>query len=428
MSKRKHKHRNGSALESLMGKSFRSGGKNPALPDLPVLPPLTAEQEATFQAIFDKYRYGRPGPEVPLPLEGANLHAAPRAVVPAPEQSAGADALPSWQELVRLRDAELAGFDLAVINLACAAGLPGTEHLDYVACLRTLDAWTDAVREGTNRMADHFQANPAEYNHSWAYCCVLTLVTVLQRNLGVHYNPDLIAADATVGVDDVFLHGLLQGKGGTCANMPVLYVAIGRRLDYPLKLVKARSHLLVRWEDATERFNIEATNEGVNCEPDDYYRTGRFAITSKQEKDGCLLQSLTPRAELAEFLAERGYCRRDLGDYRHAVKCFVWASAVTPENKFYARDLIDALDEWTAKLNARVPPMSPRLTIKFPPQQFPHMPLSIERKLIATQVLEDLLNDKELDELLRGSDRHQLPPGAADHIMMDYPARELWRI
>jgi hypothetical protein len=137
---------------------------------------------------------------------------------------------------------------------------------------------------------------------------------------------------------------------------------------------------------------------------------------------------MSPRAELAEFLAERGYCRRDLGQYRHAVKCFAWASAVAPENKFYARDLVDALDEWTANLNARLPPMSPRLTIKFPPQQFPHMPLSIERKLIAAQVLEDLLNDKELDELLRRSNGHQLPPGAPDHIVMDYPSRELWRI
>jgi hypothetical protein len=428
MSKRKHKHRKGSLLEALAGSSSPTVRNGQALPDLSTLPPLTAEQEATFQTIFDKYRYGRPGPEVPRPLEGANAQPAPDAVVPASEQSANANSLPSWQQLVRLCDAELACFDLAVINLACAAGLPSTEHLDRVACLRTLDAWTHAVREGTNRMVGHFQAHPADYNQSWAYCRVLTLVTVLQRNLGVRYNPDLITEDAAVGVEDVFLHGLLQGKGGTCANMPVLYVAIGRRLGYPLKLVKARAHLFVRWEDATERFNIEATNEGVNCEPDDYYRTGRFAITPKQEKDGCLLQSLTPRAELAEFLAEHGYCRRDLGQYRHAVKCFAWASAVAPDNKFYARDLVDALDEWTAKLNARLPPVSPRLTIKFPPRQFPNMPLSIERNLVATQVLEALLNDKELDEHLRGSDGHQLPPSAPDHIVMEYPARELWRI
>jgi hypothetical protein len=264
MGKSKHRHREVSPFDTRMGRPSRGAGNYQALTGLSALRPLTAEQEATFQAIFDKYRYARRGTEVPSPLGGANLQPAPPAMLPPSERSGGRHALPSWQQLVRLTDAELACFDLAVINLACAVGLPSTEHLDRLACLRTLDAWTEAVRLGTNRMAGHFEDDPAEYNHSWAYCRVLTLVTVLQRDLGVRYNADLIAEDAAVGVDDVFLHGLLQAKGGTCANMPVLYVAIGRRLAYPLKLVKARSHRFVRWEDATERFNVEATNEGVN--------------------------------------------------------------------------------------------------------------------------------------------------------------------
>jgi hypothetical protein len=223
MSKRKHKHRKGRLLEALAGSSSRTARNDQALPDLSALPPLTAEQEATFQAIFDKYRCGHPGPTTPGGVDRVKPQPAPATLVPDSKQVAGGDALPSWQQLVRLCDAELGCFDLAVINLACAAGLPSTERLDRVACLRTLDAWTEAVRQGTERMVGHFQAKPAEYNHSWAYYRVLTMVTVLQRNLGVHYNPDLIAEDAAVGVDDVFIHGLLQGKGGTCANLPVLY-------------------------------------------------------------------------------------------------------------------------------------------------------------------------------------------------------------
>jgi hypothetical protein len=53
----------------------------------------------------------------------------------------------------------------------------------------------------------------------------------------------------------LFLHGLTQGRGGTCLSMPVAYVAVGRRLGYPLKLVTAKGHLFARWEslDGKER-------------------------------------------------------------------------------------------------------------------------------------------------------------------------------
>ena len=39
--------------------------------------------------------------------------------------------------------------------------------------------------------------------------------------------------------EDVFIHGMIVegGKGGTCASMPVLYVAVGRRIGLPLYLV-----------------------------------------------------------------------------------------------------------------------------------------------------------------------------------------------
>jgi hypothetical protein len=52
----------------------------------------------------------------------------------------------------------------------------------------------------------------------------------------------------------VFLHGLLgPERVGTCSSLPVLYVAVGRQLGYPLKLVTAKGHLFVRWEGAESR-------------------------------------------------------------------------------------------------------------------------------------------------------------------------------
>ena len=71
------------------------------------------------------------------------------------------------------------------------------------------------------------------------------LEQVLVEDLGIQYNPALaeylksgkapnhgvFSADSK----NMFIHGLLDGSHyGTCASMPVLVVAVGRRLGYPL--------------------------------------------------------------------------------------------------------------------------------------------------------------------------------------------------
>ena len=67
--------------------------------------------------------------------------------------------------------------------------------------------------------------------------------------------------------------------------MPVLYVAVGRRLGYPLKLATTKGHLFARWDGLDhsypawrERFNIEGTH-GFSSYPDDYYKTWPFKLT-----------------------------------------------------------------------------------------------------------------------------------------------------
>jgi hypothetical protein len=50
-----------------------------------------------------------------------------------------------WHHLTRLPDRELARVDIALTNLACAAGLRGSERIDIGLCLRTLDAWAEQM-------------------------------------------------------------------------------------------------------------------------------------------------------------------------------------------------------------------------------------------------------------------------------------------
>src|SRR5690349_13026401 len=55
-----------------------------------------------------------------------------------------------WHELLPKSNDELAKYDVAAVNLACAAGLPGSERIDFDGCLRTLDAWAGVVRRWTD--------------------------------------------------------------------------------------------------------------------------------------------------------------------------------------------------------------------------------------------------------------------------------------
>jgi hypothetical protein len=65
-----------------------------------------------------------------------------------------------WKQLTMLPDAELARVDIARVNLACAAGLPGAELIDHARCFRTLDYWAACVREYTEHYRPKFDEYP----------------------------------------------------------------------------------------------------------------------------------------------------------------------------------------------------------------------------------------------------------------------------
>jgi hypothetical protein len=158
----------------------------------------------------------------------------------------------SLAELLVLPQTDLAHVDIALVNLRCAEGLPGSEKIDAAAILRQLDAWATLVKVETDRhlyrvkdprYADH-------YRHSETYFRIELLLQTLQEDLGVRYHPDRLYSPDASDSRDQFIHGAMdKARGGTCASMPVLYIAVGRRLGYPLELVMARGHLFCRWDD-----------------------------------------------------------------------------------------------------------------------------------------------------------------------------------
>ena len=210
-----------------------------------------------------------------------------------------------------------------------------------LAVLREMAA---RVRSETERHRYRFKANPAEFEGSEGFYRMIMLGEVLAEDFKIKYAPTKIAtaADAWTGdgffgdASQVFLHGLLGPKReGTCSSIPVLYVAVGRRLGYPLKLMTTKGHLFVRWEDGKERFNIEATSRGVNRFPDDYYRRWPLEVTEAEIAAEGYLKSLSPAEELAVFLSIRGMCLQEAGRYAEAATAFREAARFAPGCRSY---------------------------------------------------------------------------------------------
>jgi hypothetical protein len=272
------------------------------------------------------------------------------------------------EALLSLSASGLTQVDIARMNLLCAEGLPGTGGFGLDACLLRLDEMAARVRRETERHLYRFQKNPGEFENSEGFFRMLMLAVVLAEDFCVRYAPDKIgtAADARTGdgffADSryVFLQGLLTPSInsqlstvntqlptlnhqpstlnpplGTCSSLPVLQVAVGRRLGYPLKLVTTKGHLFVRWEDARERFNIEAAGNGVNRFTDDYYRHWPLEVTPAEEVAEGHLKSLTPPEELAVFLSIRGMCLREAGRFSEAAEAFAAAVRLAPACRGY---------------------------------------------------------------------------------------------
>ena len=173
--------------------------------------------------------------------------------------------------LLNLSPAELEHCDIARMNLLCAEGLPGAEKLNVDECLATLDQWAQHIKAETDRNHHRFKEDPATYSNSEAFYKMLMMAVVLYEDYGVRYNPKRITSPEATPADDHFfadsrdilLHGLVGPQHlGTCSSMPILYLALGRRLDYPLKLVKAKGHLFMRWDSPSEKFDLDATGKG----------------------------------------------------------------------------------------------------------------------------------------------------------------------
>lgn len=134
--------------------------------------------------------------------------------------------------------------------------------------------------------------------------------------------------------------------------MPIVYVAVGRRLGYPVYLVETKGHLLFRWwsEQPTpihwespdysflvppDRFNVEGSGEGIAFYSDAHYVQWPALWTEEDFTRGDYLRPLSPTEEFASFLVQRCCCFEDLGRYREALDSVFNARRLCPDNILY---------------------------------------------------------------------------------------------
>jgi hypothetical protein len=209
-----------------------------------------------------------------------------------------------------------------------------TQRFGKVRCstlLSIVDQWTELIRKDTDQRLPLFEQHKSNYDNSLNLFKVVNMVLYLKNDLGIDYNLEIMRKDKLDDSRDLFIHGCLMGKKqGACVSIPTLCVAIGRRLGYPLKLVTAREHVFFRWDDGKENFNLEASCQGCDSKPDDYYRNWPHKVDEADVKMCGYLKSLTSADELSLFLDTRGHCFYDMGNTGEALACYTLAYKFSP--------------------------------------------------------------------------------------------------
>ena len=278
------------------------------------------------------------------------------------------------EQLLAMPPEQLAGVDIADMNLLCATGLPGAEGMDIDKCLARLDQWAARVKQETERHlyrltdprykdhAEHYQHSEARFRAEW-------LVSVLQQDIGLHYHAGFVPQDVALvplkTSKEAFLHGLMDNEdahkafGGNCVSLPVAYVAVGRLLGYPVKLACSKEHTFCRWEGLDhpnpawrDRFNFDGAGNGFSIDPDEFYLSWPRKSAGDLVELCDWLKSLTPQEELALFMANRGHILAHVSkDYAGALVAYSHCVRLWPSSRSPLQEVQQALDRlWTQEV------------------------------------------------------------------------------
>jgi len=237
--------------------------------------------------------------------------------------------------LLALVESELELVDVIDLNLAVAREIATIAQLDVSKYISVVDQWTADFRQRLPEYEGRFRAAPWKWKHDIRFFRIGMLQGFLGQEIGIRYVEDQKNVKSVRYTDpgQLFLHGLIDTKQGTCGNMAALHVAIARRMGWPVSLACVRSHLISRFDDGEVTYNIEATSTHPGAfasDPDEVY-IQRFKLPERAIACRSDLRKLTAREMLGVFVALRARYYADTGNSDEAERDYLLARYLFPQ-------------------------------------------------------------------------------------------------
>ena len=221
------------------------------------------------------------------------------------------------EDLIGQSDSVLAAIDPLELNLLVARGLPACRDLPIESYQRTADGWAVDLASRLAGFEDQFHESPDAWKNDIRFFRLGVLCWYLAEVLGIRYREDQreLQAVSYTNPSDLFVHGVMDTRKGTCGNLAALHAAVAWRLGWPLHLACAGPHIFCRYDDGEVVHNIESTNNaqgGFQSHPDEHYQESR-GVPEVAIECGSDLQALSPRQMLGLFIGFRGRHLEDTG-------------------------------------------------------------------------------------------------------------------
>lgn len=242
----------------------------------------------------------------------------------------------TW-ELLALSDEELEKISLVELNLAVVREIEGYEDLDASKYEAIVDQWAREFAKELPKIDAAFRGREAEYQNDLRFYRIGQLMAWLGHKKNIEYIPEQRGLKHVLYKDpgELFLHGLLDTKLGTCGNMPTLQADIARRLDWPVALAPVENHTVCRFDDGEVAYNIETTHTdkgGFSAGTEADYAK-EFNLPACAFTEGNTLETMSAREMLAYFISMRGRYYWDTGQWEKADQDHSLARSLLPRHR-----------------------------------------------------------------------------------------------